>query len=392
MESILAFPYANNYNNHVLGGAAMNKLQSTRNPSMDLIRCVALLCVISVHFFLNSGFYGITISGIFMYLMILLRACFMVCVSLFMILSGYLLRFKKPTRTYYKRITKTLVIYFLAAVLCILYRNIEGSNPLGISLSVLSILDFTGAPYAWYIEMYIGLFLLIPFLNVTYNNLENQKIKQLLILSMLLLTAIPDVVNIWRILDPHWWVQPSYNPSYYELMPNWWVNIYPITYYFIGCYLNEYPVNIRRSVNLGTLVLVIFAGATFSYYRSYNAPFVSGIWQSYSSIITVVQSVLIFVFLANIDLRKLPATAQKWLSRISGWCMGAYLVSWIFDQIFYKILHKYAPTLEEKIKYFIIIVPAVYICSLVLSALLNTAYDFIAKILHRFMAKKEKVQ
>ena len=36
--------------------------------------------------------------------------------------------------------------------------------------SIIYIFNFTACPNAWYLEMYIGLFLLIPFLNIIYNN------------------------------------------------------------------------------------------------------------------------------------------------------------------------------------------------------------------------------
>ena len=34
-----------------------------RNPAMDIIRCLAFFSVVSVHFFLNSGFYNEIIEG-----------------------------------------------------------------------------------------------------------------------------------------------------------------------------------------------------------------------------------------------------------------------------------------------------------------------------------------
>ena len=34
----------------------------------------------------------------------------------------------------------------------------------------------------------------------------------------------------------------------YSLIPDWWIGIYPLTYYFIGCYLKEYKVTIIVAV------------------------------------------------------------------------------------------------------------------------------------------------
>lgn len=54
-----------------------------RNINLDLIRCVAAIFVISVHFCLNSGFYELTCSGMRMLIMCILRTAFITCVPLF---------------------------------------------------------------------------------------------------------------------------------------------------------------------------------------------------------------------------------------------------------------------------------------------------------------------
>ena len=65
---------------------------------------------------------------------------------------------------------------------------------------ILSILDFSADSYAWYIEMYIGLFLIIPFLNILWNNL-NDVGRKWLIITLLGLTALPSLLNCWDFLS-----------------------------------------------------------------------------------------------------------------------------------------------------------------------------------------------
>ena len=73
-----------------------------RNINLDLIRCVAAIFVISVHFCLNSGFYELTCSGMRMLIMCILRTAFITCVPLFLMLTGYLMNKKELTISYYK--------------------------------------------------------------------------------------------------------------------------------------------------------------------------------------------------------------------------------------------------------------------------------------------------
>ena len=72
-------------------------------------------------------------------------------------------------------ISKTLLTYFVAGVACIIFNIKFKHMTYTFKEAVLSFFDFTAAQYAWYVEMYIGLFLLIPFLNLIYNNLKSQR-------------------------------------------------------------------------------------------------------------------------------------------------------------------------------------------------------------------------
>lgn len=68
----------------------LEKLQN-RNPAMDILRIVAVLCVISIHFFTIQATTAQPQTMFRCILQIHLRTLFSVCVPLFMILSGFLL-------------------------------------------------------------------------------------------------------------------------------------------------------------------------------------------------------------------------------------------------------------------------------------------------------------
>lgn len=57
---------------------------------LDLIRFLAIFSVISVHFFLNNGFYSFPVKGGRMFISINLRWLFFSGVPLFLLLTGYL--------------------------------------------------------------------------------------------------------------------------------------------------------------------------------------------------------------------------------------------------------------------------------------------------------------
>ena len=137
-----------------------------RNPALDVIRIVALLLVVTTHFFFNQGYFGhYPLEGKAMFVATVFGMFSRICVPLFLIISGYLLCHKKVERKYYSRIIKIISIYLLAALACLATKQYLSHTPIDFVKWLQQILNFT-ASYGWYINMYIGPFLLIPFLNL----------------------------------------------------------------------------------------------------------------------------------------------------------------------------------------------------------------------------------
>lgn len=131
-----------------------------------------------------------------MLFLVTMRQFLMICVPLFMVLTGYLMSRKELSRSYYKKIGHTIAIYILASLACLLYRNLFTPEPLSLYKSISGLFSFSAAPYGWYIEMYIGLFLLVPFLNLIWRNLKNKRQQLVLIGTLVLLSSLPSIFNV----------------------------------------------------------------------------------------------------------------------------------------------------------------------------------------------------
>lgn len=344
---------------------------ANRNVALDIIRIVAVFTVISVHFFLNNGFYSQNVVGINMYIACIMRTLFGVCVPLFIILTGYLMSKKELSKKYYLGIKKTLVIYLLASAACIIFRVIRFDLNYTVKTAVLEILSFEGAPYAWYIEMYIGLFLLIPFLNLAYNKLETQKHKQILVGTLFVVTILPTLFNIYNFETAQWWADPTISDKFSPLMPDWWLGMYPIAYYFVGCYLREYGLKLKTRTLLLLFVLSTIIFGSFNYYRSYGVPFKTGLYAYWYGFQPFIMSVLLFAMLSRIKGDKIPDTGKYLLWKISDLALSMYLVSYIFDTYAYPRLNSAVEDMPSRLKYYFIMVPFVFVCSMLLSALLE---------------------
>ena len=354
-----------------------------RNSTMDMIRIVSVLLVMSVHFFLYTGFYDQPMLGKRMFALCAMRTFFTCCVPMFLLLSGYLMWQKKPEKEYYFGLGKTIATYLLAGAACILYRALHMQKAYTLKTALFSFLDYSAAQYAWYIEMYTGLFLLIPFLNLAYHGLKNQKQKQLLLLTMVLLTVAPTLLNSFNLETPGWWAAPNSTEALTRVLPQWWIGLYPVTYYFTGCYLREYGLQMKSRTLALLLGLTTLGFALFNFWRNYGVGFQYGAdilynyWYGFQPYVT---AVLLFALLSRANAGKLPQGARLCLWKVSDLCLCMYLVSYIFDKLFYERLRAAVPVATDRIYWAPLAIAGVFLCSLALSALLLGLQKLLARL------------
>ena len=356
------------------------KENRNRNTTLDLIRIFACFCVISVHFFLNSGFYNQPVIGNKMFFWVCIRSFLMICVPLFAILSGYLEKDKILCKSYFFKIKKVIGIYILASIAVFIYKNLYLNQNLSIKKLILGILSYSMADYAWYTEMYIGLFLLIPFLNKLYHSLNKKQEKQCLIIILCFMTSLSGIINVYDFREAGWWFHPLQSNSFQKIIPNWWLGIWPITYYFIGCYIKDYSIKIKKSLNILCILILTLLYGAYCYWRSYEASFVWGAWQEWGAFPILMLTVLVFVFFVNINMDNCPRWCKFILKHCSNACWGAYLVSYIFDNMFYSKLDAMITDIPLKLSYYFIMVGSVFFCSMALSMVLLIVYNSLVKV------------
>ena len=146
-----------------------------RDANLDLIRSVAIVFVLLLHFVMGSGWYGMPDLGFAGWTMELCRALFVSCVPLFLLLSGYLCAEKTLSARYYLGLVRIYVVYLLSCALSLFVRIVVLKEDIGLRQAVGSIFSHQANEYSWYVSMYTGLFLLIPFLNAGYAALKSRR-------------------------------------------------------------------------------------------------------------------------------------------------------------------------------------------------------------------------
>lgn len=349
--------------------------KKTRNNNLDLIRAVAVFFVVSSHFLLRNGFYEDIVAGKRMYVMVMMRYVFVSCVPMFLLLTGYLSGNKEPTWAYFRKLGHTLILYVMASVACILYKVLYEHADISLKEGILSIFDYSASYYAWYVEMYIGLFLLAPFLNYMYKGAETQRRKRVLLLVILFLTCGSSVFNIFDLTTPSFWHDPTTAASFTRIVPSWWEYLYPIEFYMIGMYLREYDWHISLRRNLLYIALAVVLFSTYNYYRSYQAHFAFGPWLGRSSLQNTLISVLLFTFLLHLPLNNIPGWLKKVIAKVSQLSFLTYLLSSNSDAFLYPILNQKVPYMTARLNYYPVIVPLSFVMSLAGAQILMWIYQ-----------------
>jgi surface polysaccharide O-acyltransferase-like enzyme len=338
-----------------------------RSAGLDIVRTFAIFSVLSVHFFLNTHFYETPLTGKNMFIQTIFRTWFMSCVPLFLMLTGYLQTKKEPKKSYYKNIIPISVIYIIYSILSLVYSRLYLNDHKSILNYVASIFNFTADAYSWYINMYIGLFLLSPFLNILYNNISNKKQKIILIGSLLCVTSLPNLLN-------------GYIGGKVLFFADYWIQMYPISYYFLGSYIKEYQVKINKFNAAGCiLALSLFASciemltAKGGDFAHYIVAFDIG---AFGSIIIVFQTILFFLIFYDIDIKK--GMFSRPFSLISVLSLDIYLASYITDRIVYKyFLYEFSELPQQKLFLFF---PIVVLSTFSFAFILALARQYLIKI------------
>ena len=316
-------------------------ITDTRMPGLDLFRCMAFLFVTGVHAFLYNGFYSQSQTGFLMWLANSARWLFFGCNGMFMLLTGYLKSTKPLSRGYFRGLLTVLMGYVLTCIISYPIRHFL----LGDQQSLTTWLSYfvTFSNYAWYIEMYIGLILLSPIINLALAQLKDQHLWYVTA-AMLFLTALPTLTSA-------------------NIAPDYWQSLYPLTYYVLGAVIRRVPPKLPAwgalictavSVGLtGLLTLLAADGGAFS--DGYGTG-------GYGGFLTTVTVVCLFLSVYRLRIGKGLSKVLTWMA---GGVLEGYILSRLFDVWIYGKF-KFWHTPGKYILIFICVtVPVFLICTAV---------------------------
>lgn len=276
-----------------------------RQSGIDLIRCLGLLFVVGVHSFLKNGYYYEAQEGALMFAANSFKWLFYGCNGIFLMLTGYLKTVKPWGRGYYKSLVSVLLSYLFVSLISFPIRHFLLGEKLTLWQWAEKFITFGN--YSWYVEMYIGLFLISPILNLAMNA-TSKKGCVALTLSCAALTCL-------------------YNLTPANILPDWWSSFYPVTYYMIGaCIRRLQPKPSRLLCILGafgiSMLLSVFSLMTAGEFS-----------QGYGGGYITATVTLLFLALYRVPVKKPMAKTLAFLSGgvFEGYILSRLLDVWVYD-------------------------------------------------------------
>lgn len=334
-------------------------------PGLDLLRCIGLLFVNSVHSFLYNGFYYEPQTELIMWGANSFRWLFFTCNGIFMILTGYLKTSSPLNRKYYNGLWVVLIGYFLTCAVSFPIRHFL----IGEKLSLLQWLDklVNFGNYGWYVEMYIGLILFSPIINLALDRLTTHQQHYMVALTMLLLTAAPSITS-------------------YAVLPDYWAAMYPLTYYTLGAVIRRCRPKISPIISLLVAALTL-GGLGLASLLTTNKGFYEGFGQGYGGFWVTIVVVCLLLSVYRLKLSNGTARVLRWLS---GGCFEGYLLSRLFDVWLYgKFPQWHSP--EKYPLIFICVTIPIFIVSILAGKLLHELSVKLFKMLEKLLTKHRTV-
>lgn len=320
-----------------------------RQSGIDLIRITGLFFVVGVHQFLYNRFYYEPQMGIWMWSADVWRWLFFCCNGIFMMLSGYLRCKKTDLHDCYRGLIPVLVGYTLCCAIIFPVQYILGEHmTFGYVIRYV-----TFGNYAWYVEMFIGLILVSPVINLGLKQMDDK--------------------TLGRFANIMVFVTSAHYATALDIIPNYWSSLYPVTYYILGAAIRRLQPKVKVWQGLGGALLVSMFLAAISIITT-DKGFSDGFTQGYGGFWTMLTAAFVFLGLYRVNVGQGAGKVLAWLS---GGVFEGYLLSKIFDLWTYPLVKQWHTPDKLWLVFLVITVPT-FICSLLLGKLVSTAADAIA--------------
>lgn len=325
-----------------------------REPGLDMLRILALLFVVTFHSFLYNGFYSEAQSGVFMLTANAIRWLSVSCIGIFLMLTGYLKSQKPLDMGWYRGLLPIATGYLLAAAVSVPVRHFLLGDAQSFTTWLTRLFGFSAVYYGWYVEMYLGLMLLCPFVNILLKHLDERQMLWLC-LTLLFTTALSGTTKL-------------------SFAPDYWRMAYPLTYYVLGAAVRRLQPKVKPVIAIaGALTIALALGSITL--LSTDGTISDAYTLEFADLPITAMVLCMFIALYRLHPGK---RVSRLLSLAAGGCYGGYLLSHLLDASVYRLAAGWH-TPPSYGKLFLLVTLPIWIVSLLLGRLLQAAVRFSGK-------------
>ena len=292
-----------------------------RETGIDLLRCFAAFLVVAFHGNLYVGYQREPQVGVAMWAANSFYHLTVACNGLFLMISGYLHSRKPFDRRCFRGLVGVVLGYALASAVSIPVRHFLLGQEKSLEQWVRAFFGFSGVYYGWYVEMYLGLMLVSPVLNLALGNMKDSQVGAACG-CLILVTACP--------------------------LTDYWAAGYPLAYYAMGAAVRRFKPRVKTWVCLASAGALACGFGLLTLVSAGGGKLGNGHSETFGSFGSMIQVWLLFVGLYQVRTGKKTAI---WLGKMASGTYGCYLLSHLLDGWVYGLL----PGWHEPERYWLVV-------------------------------------
>lgn len=293
--------------------------RKNRDSGIELLRILAAMGVVLLHYNDGRAFEYAEPNSLNMYLLYFLESLCICSVDLFLLISGYFLA-SSDKRNYIKPVE--LIIQ--TSVFNIVFYGwdiLQGATTLSISGVLLTIV-----PANYFVILYSCLYMISPYLNKVFRGFDEKQWKRFMITSLLLFAVYPTLIDLFKEMTGRAWEGLSSISRIGNIGGFNIVNFCLL--YFIGAYLryNRIPEFIRKHL----LWLIFIVTALIYMWALFNSTMelkeLCSAW-CYHNPLVILMAVLLFLAFKDLKFR------SRLINEIAGAAFTCFLFQWYMLRI-----------------------------------------------------------
>jgi surface polysaccharide O-acyltransferase-like enzyme len=212
--------------------------EKDRNIGLDLLRIISMLMIVSLHYLGKGGVLWNTTEGSLSWGIVwLVEAFCYTSVNCYVFISAYFLS-ASDKKIKLSKVVELLVTMLFYSIGLTVILGVTGKANFNIKDILCSVFPFLTKSY-WFMNVYILLYILHPYLNKLIGQMEQKEYRRLLIIMLVFFSLAQSILPF---ID--WTLDETRG---YGIL--WFV-----TLYFVSGYIRKYQINISSGQSIGLFV------------------------------------------------------------------------------------------------------------------------------------------